>query len=165
MDNPLPCDTDPSPIHSHENPMKVLLLNGPNLNLLGTREPAIYGATTLADVENMVREDAASHGLSFDCFQSNHEGALVDRIHAARTEGVDWILINPGAYTHTSVAIRDALAGVAIPFVEIHISNVHKREPFRHHSYLSDIAEGVIVGLGVQGYRLALQFVAGKRGG
>ncbi|WP_205665095.1 type II 3-dehydroquinate dehydratase [Aquabacterium tepidiphilum] len=141
----------------------MLLLNGPNLNLLGTREPAVYGATTLADVERMVREDGERLGVPVDCFQSNHEGALVDRIHAARSEGVDFILINPGAYTHTSVAIRDALAGVAIPFVEIHISNVHRREAFRHHSYLSDVAEGVIVGLGVQGYRLALQYAAGRR--
>ena len=143
--------------------MKILVLNGPNLNLLGTREPAVYGATTLADVIEMLQQDASMLDVSLDSFQSNHEGALVDRIHAARGEGVDWILINPGAFTHTSVAIRDALAGVAIPFVEVHISNVHKREPFRHHSYLSDIAEGVIVGLGVQGYRLALQFAAGKR--
>lgn len=143
--------------------MKVLVLNGPNLNLLGTREPAVYGATTLADVIEMLQQDAVALGVALDSFQSNHEGALVDRIHAARTEGTDWILINPGAYTHTSVAIRDALAGVAIPFVEVHISNVHKREPFRHHSYLSDIAEGVIVGLGVQGYRLALQFIAGRK--
>lgn len=142
--------------------MKILVLNGPNLNLLGTREPAVYGATTLADVIEMLQQDAASLGLALDSFQSNHEGALVDRIHAAHGDA-DWIIINPGAYTHTSVAIRDALAGVAIPFVEVHISNVHKREPFRHHSYLSDIAEGVILGLGVQGYRLALQFVAGKR--
>ncbi|WP_119154582.1 type II 3-dehydroquinate dehydratase [Caldimonas tepidiphila] len=143
--------------------MKILVLNGPNLNLLGTREPAVYGATTLADVENLLRQDALALGVALDCFQSNHEGALIDRIHAARGDA-DWIVINPGAFTHTSVAIRDALAGVAIPFVEVHISNVHKREPFRHHSYLSDIAEGVIVGLGVQGYRLALQFAAGKRG-
>jgi 3-dehydroquinate dehydratase-2 len=96
------------------------------------------------------------------CFQSNHEGAIVDRIHQARIEGVSWILINPGAYTHTSVAIRDALAGVAIPFVEVHISNVHRREPFRHHSYLSDIAEAVMAGFGTQGYGLALQFIASR---
>ena len=140
--------------------MNVLLVNGPNLNLLGTREPGVYGAATLADVQRDCAAEAAALGLSLQCFQSNHEGALLDRIHAARGEGVDFIVINPGAFTHTSVALRDALAGVAIPFVEVHISNVHKREPFRHHSYLSDIADGVIVGLGVAGYRLALQYIA-----
>ena len=141
---------------------KVLVINGPNLNLLGTREPEIYGATTLADVEDSLRAQGEALGVELSCFQSNHEGAIVDRIHAARAESVAWILINPGAYTHTSVAIRDALAGVAIPFVEVHISNVHKREAFRHHSYLSDIAEAVMVGFGTQGYGLALQFVAGR---
>jgi 3-dehydroquinate dehydratase-2 len=145
--------------------MKILLLNGPNLNLLGTREPAVYGSTTLADVEAMARAEAQANGAELLAFQSNHEGALVDRIHAARGEQVDFIVINPGAYTHTSVAIRDALAGVAIPFFELHISNVHKREPFRHHSYLSDIAEGVIVGLGVAGYRLAVRAAIEKRRG
>ena len=141
---------------------KVLVINGPNLNLLGTREPHIYGSTTLADVENGLRAQGEALGVEVLCFQSNHEGAIVDRIHAARTEGVGWILINAGAYTHTSVAIRDALAGVAIPFVEVHISNVHKREAFRHHSWLSDVAEAVMVGFGTQGYGLALQFVAGR---
>jgi len=139
---------------------KVLVINGPNLNLLGTREPEIYGATTLADVENGLRAQGEALGVEVLCFQSNHEGAIVDRIHAARAEGVAWILINPGAYTHTSVAIRDALAGVAIPFVEVHISNVHRREPFRHHSYLSDVAEAVMAGFGVHGYALALQYIA-----
>ena len=142
--------------------MKVLLLNGPNLNLLGTREPAIYGATTLADVEAMCRTEGAALGLELAAFQSNHEGALVDRIHAAHDEGVRFVVINPGALTHTSVALRDALTGVAIPFIEVHISNVHKREAFRHHSYFSDVAEGVIVGLGTLGYRLALQAAAAK---
>ena len=142
---------------------KVLVINGPNLNLLGTREPEIYGATTLADVEAGLRAQGGQLGVEVLCFQSNHEGAIVDRIHAARTEGVAWILINPGAYTHTSVAIRDALAGVAIPFIEVHISNVHRREPFRHHSYLSDIAEAVMAGFGTAGYGLALQFI-GSRG-
>ena len=141
---------------------KVLVINGPNLNLLGTREPHIYGSTTLADVENGLRVQGEALGVELLCFQSNHEGAIVDRIHAARAEGVGWILINAGAYTHTSVAIRDALAGVAIPFVEVHISNVHKREAFRHHSCLSDVAEAVMVGFGTQGYGLALQFVAGR---
>jgi len=141
---------------------KVLVINGPNLNLLGTREPEIYGATTLADVEAGLHAQGGQLGVEVLCFQSNHEGAIVDRIHAARGEGVGWILINPGAYTHTSVAIRDALAGVAIPFVEVHISNVHKREPFRHHSYLSDVAEAVMAGFGTQGYGLALQYIAGR---
>lgn len=138
--------------------MKLLLINGPNLNLLGTREPQVYGSTTLADVEAAGRAQAAAAGAELVAFQSNHEGAIVDAIHAARTDGTGFIVINPGAFTHTSVAIRDALAGVAIPFVEVHISNVHKREPFRHHSYLSDIAVGTVVGLGTMGYTLALQF-------
>lgn len=141
---------------------KVLVINGPNLNLLGVREPEIYGATTLADIESGLRAQGETLGVEVLCFQSNHEGAIVDRIHQARSEGVRWVLINPGAYTHTSVAIRDALAGVAIPFVELHISNVHKREPFRHHSYLSDIAEAVMAGFGTQGYVLALQYIAGR---
>lgn len=136
---------------------KLLLINGPNLNLLGLREPGVYGSATLADVERRCAALAASRGHELAVFQSNGEGALVDRIHAARDEGVAFILINPGAYTHTSVALRDALLGVAIPFIEVHISNVHAREPFRHHSYLSDVAVGVICGLGVQGYELALE--------
>lgn len=136
----------------------LLLLNGPNLNLLGTREPHIYGATTLADVEQAAREQAAAAGAQLAAFQSNHEGALIDRIHAARAEGVDYIVINPGGLTHTSVALRDALAGVAIPFVEVHISNIYQREAFRHHSYLSAIATGTICGLGIAGYRLAIDF-------
>ncbi|AVR95266.1 type II 3-dehydroquinate dehydratase [Pseudoduganella armeniaca] len=136
----------------------LLLLNGPNLNLLGTREPQIYGATTLADVERAAQEQATAAGAQLAVFQSNHEGALIDRIHAARTEGVDYIVINPGGYTHTSVALRDALAGVAIPFVEVHISNIYQREAFRHHSYLSAIATGTICGLGIEGYRLAIDF-------
>ncbi|ETN38973.1 catabolic 3-dehydroquinase [Cyphellophora europaea CBS 101466] len=144
----------------------VLLINGPNLNLLGTREPAIYGSTTLKDVEGSMYQHATKHNLKLSTFQSNHEGHIIDRIHASYGEGVDAIIINPGAFTHTSVAIRDALAGLSIPFVELHISNVHKREPFRHHSYLSDKAEGVIAGLGVFGYIAALDYWAWKfRGG
>jgi 3-dehydroquinate dehydratase-2 len=139
--------------------MKLLVLNGPNLNLLGTREPAVYGATTLADVEASLVAMARAHEVQISCFQSNHEGALIDRIHQARLESVDAIVINPGGLTHTSVALRDALSGVAIPFVEVHISNIHKREAFRHHSYLSDVAIGVVAGLGTQGYALALQFL------
>ncbi|MBF6991158.1 type II 3-dehydroquinate dehydratase [Cupriavidus sp. IK-TO18] len=137
---------------------KVLVLHGPNLNLLGMREPETYGHTTLADIDAALADHASKAGISLASFQSNHEGALVDRIHAAREEGVDFIIINPAAYTHTSVALRDALAGVAIPFVEVHLSNVHRRESFRHHSYFSDIAVGVICGLGWQGYLLALDY-------
>ena len=136
---------------------KLLVINGPNLNLLGLREPGVYGSTTLADLEAQCIEAARSLGHDLATFQHNHEGALVDRIHAARGEGVAFIVINPGAYTHTSVALRDALLGVAIPFIEVHISNVHAREAFRQHSYLSDIAVGVITGLGIQGYELALR--------
>lgn len=141
----------------------ILLMNGPNLNLLGTREPGVYGASTLADVEQAAQAQAAAAGAQLSCFQSNHEGALIDRIHAARTEGVDMIVINPGGLTHTSVALRDALSGVAIPFVEIHISNIYQREEFRHHSFLSAIAQGTICGLGVDGYRLAIDFALKNR--
>lgn len=139
--------------------MNILLINGVNLNLLGTREPEIYGAETLADVEQNAQKLGAQLNLNVRCVQSNHEGELVDAIQAARGN-TDWIIINAGAFTHTSVAIRDALAGVAIPFVEVHISNVHAREHFRHHSFLSDKAVGVIVGLGTFGYQAALQFIA-----
>ncbi|MEB0140451.1 MULTISPECIES: type II 3-dehydroquinate dehydratase [unclassified Undibacterium] len=137
---------------------KLLLLNGPNLNLLGQREPATYGAVTLADIEAAAQAQAAQAGANLVCFQSNHEGALIDRIHAAREQQIDVIIINPGGLTHTSVALRDALAGVAIPFIEVHISNVHARESFRHHSFLSAIAKGVICGFGSDGYRMALDF-------
>ena len=137
---------------------KLLLLNGPNLNLLGTREPAVYGAATLADIESAATAQAEAAGASLSCFQSNHEGALIDRIHAAREEGVDAIVINPGGLTHTSVALRDALAAVAIPFIEVHISNIYQREEFRHHSYLSAVARGTICGLGIDGYRFAIDF-------
>jgi 3-dehydroquinate dehydratase II len=135
---------------------RILLLNGPNLNLLGTREPQVYGHETLADVEAAAQQICAARGAQVDCFQSNHEGALIDRIHAARQDSTAWIVINPGGLTHTSVALRDALAGVAIPFFEVHVSNVHKREAFRHHSFLSELAAGVIVGFGVAGYAMAL---------
>ena len=134
----------------------ILLLNGPNLNLLGTREPETYGRLTLAELERDTTAVAARLGCTLSCFQSNAEHALIDRIHAARDAGVGFIVINPGAYTHTSVALRDALLGVAIPFIEVHLSNVHARESFRHHSYLSDIARGVITGLGAQGYEFAI---------
>ena len=141
---------------------KILILNGPNLNLLGTREPQVYGHTTLADVETLMAKLATERGVDAECFQSNHEGALIDRIHAARTQGVGYIMINPGGLTHTSVALRDALAGVAIPFIEVHISNVHKREEFRHHSYLSGIAEAVLCGFGTSGYSMALNYICDK---
>lgn len=144
--------------------MHILVLQGPNLNLLGTREPAVYGAATLVQIQASLDAFAAERGARLSHFQSNHEGGLVDRIHAARGEAVEFIVINPGAYTHTSVAIRDALAGVAIPFVEVHLSNVHRREPFRHHSYFSDLAEGVIVGLGPLGYRLAIEYALERSG-
>ncbi|MDB5822740.1 MAG: aroQ [Herminiimonas sp.] len=134
----------------------LLLLNGPNLNLLGTREPDVYGSSTLADVEKAALDQATQAGAKLACFQSNHEGALVDRIHAARAENVDAIIINAAGLTHTSVALRDALSGVNIPFIEVHISNVHAREAFRHESYLSAIAVGVICGLGIDGYRAAI---------
>lgn len=136
----------------------ILLVNGPNLNMLGTREPEVYGSTTLADIEQATVAQAHAAGAKLSCFQSNHEGALIDRIQAAKAEGVDAIVINPGGFTHTSIALRDALAAVAIPFVEVHISNIHQREAFRHHSYLSGIAVGVICGLGTEGYRAALEF-------
>ena len=141
---------------------KILILNGPNLNLLGTREPQVYGHTTLADVEAQMAKLAGERGVAAECFQSNHEGALIDRIHAARTQGVGYIMINPGGLTHTSVALRDALAGVAIPFIEVHISNVHKREEFRHHSYLSGIAEAVLCGFGTSGYSMALNYICDR---
>jgi len=136
----------------------VLVLHGPNLNLLGTREPAVYGRDTLADINRRLLTQAGAAGAELATFQSNHEGALVDRVHAARGEGVAFIILNPAGLTHTSVALRDALAGVAIPFVEVHLSNIHTREPFRHHSYFSDKAVGTIVGLGAQGYELALSY-------
>ena len=141
---------------------KLLLLNGPNLNLLGTREPEVYGSTTLGAIERDAVAQAKSAGATLACFQSNHEGQLIDRIHAARSEGVEAIVINPGGFTHTSVALRDALAGVAIPFIEVHISNIHRRESFRHHSYLSELAAGVICGFGVEGYRHAIDFALTK---
>jgi 3-dehydroquinate dehydratase-2 len=141
--------------------MRVLLLNGPNLNLLGLREPGLYGADTLEAIEADLRHQADVMGVALETFQSNHEGALIDRIHAARGEA-DGILINAGAYTHTSIALRDALLGVAIPFVELHLSNVHAREPFRHHSLLADKALGVICGFGPASYALALEGLVGR---
>lgn len=141
------------------NPL-VWVIHGPNLNLLGTREPETYGSTTLSDINQMLAADALGFGVRVEAFQSNHEGALVDHIQRAKSEEVQFIIINPAAYTHTSVAIRDALAAVDLPFIEVHLSNVHRREAFRHRSFLSDIATGVIAGLGAEGYRLALRYAA-----
>lgn len=135
----------------------ILVLNGPNLNLLGTREPEIYGSTTLADVENTLTLQAKDAGHSLDFMQSNAEHDIINKIHSARGK-VDFIIINPAAFTHTSVAIRDAILGVDIPFVEVHLSNVHAREPFRHHSYFNDVAKAVLCGLGTKGYEYALDF-------
>jgi len=146
-------------------PVTLLVLHGPNLNLLGTREPAVYGHATLADVNRRLEVQAKSAGVRLQTFQSNHEGALIDRVHAALTEGVRFIIINPAGLTHTSVALRDALAGVDIPYVEVHLTNVHAREAFRHHSYFSDKAVGTIVGLGPRGYEYALAFAVDRLGG
>jgi len=144
---------------------RLLLLNGANLNLLGTREPEVYGRTTLTDIEFDLTALAENDGHRLECFQSNAEHALVDHIHQAARESVDCAIINPGAFTHTSVAIRDAFLGTGLPFIEIHISNIHRREPFRRHSYLSDVAAGVIIGRGPAGYRLAYQAALSRLGG
>nr|VFJ86004.1 MAG: 3-dehydroquinate dehydratase [Candidatus Kentron sp. LFY]VFJ99076.1 MAG: 3-dehydroquinate dehydratase [Candidatus Kentron sp. LFY] len=149
---------------------KLLLLHGPNLNLLGEREPGIYGSAGLSDINRELTALVGDQGHELMCFQSNAEHVLVDRIQATREEGVEFIVINPAAFTHTSIAIRDALLAVAIPFIEVHLSNVYRREPFRHHSYLSDIAVGVIAGLGPRGYEFALRAAMGhvvnqKKGG
>ena len=141
----------------------ILLINGPNLNLLGTREPQIYGSETLEDVESAAKRQTENLGITLHTFQSNHEGAIIDRIQEVRGS-CDFIIINPGGLTHTSVATRDALLGVQIPFVEVHVSNIHAREPWRNHSYLSDKAVGVVCGLGVFGYTAAIDFVVRKMG-
>jgi 3-dehydroquinate dehydratase-2 len=140
----------------------VLVLQGPNLNLLGTREPEIYGKETLDDIHQQLLSQAVAAQVHLVTYQSNHEGEMIDRIQAAKLEGVQFIILNPGGYSHTSVAIRDALVGVGIPFIEVHLSNIHQREAFRHHSYFSDVAIGVICGLGSIGYRLALEAVITK---
>jgi len=138
---------------------QILVLHGPNLNLLGSREPEIYGRETLADINRRLIAHGKAAGASVTCFQSNHEGALIDRVQQSKKQQVAAIIINPAGFTHTSVALRDALAGVAIPFIEVHLSNIHAREPFRRHSYFSDQAAGTICGLGSRGYELALQFI------
>lgn len=139
---------------------KILVLNGPNLNLLGTREPGVYGAETLADVEKLCRAEGEALGVEIDCRQSNHEGQLIDWIHEAGREiaagTMIGVVFNPGAYTHTSVALHDAIKGASVTLIELHISNVHAREEFRHHSYISPAARGIMVGFGVQGYALAI---------
>ncbi len=136
----------------------LLILHGPNLNLLGTREPETYGRTTLAEIDADLQRICSERGATMRAFQSNHEGVLVDRVQAAAADGTDFIVINPAAFTHTSVALRDALAGVSIPFLEVHLSNVHRREPFRQRSYFSDLAVGVICGLGSASYRSAVAY-------
>jgi len=138
---------------------KIVVLHGPNLNRLGTREPSVYGSTTLAQLDASLQKKAADAHIKLTCVQSNHEGALIEAIHQAGDNKVNYLIINPAAFTHTSIALRDALIAVSIPFIEVHISNIYAREAFRHHSYLSDIAQGVISGLGVNGYLLALQAI------
>ena len=136
---------------------KILVIHGPNLNLLGQREPQHYGSDSLATIDARLAQMGRDAGFAVDSFQSNAEAPLIERVHQAREDGTGFIIINPAAFTHTSVALRDALAAVRIPYIEVHLSNVHAREPFRHHSYFSDLAAGVITGLGPQGYELALQ--------
>ena len=136
--------------------MKILVLNGPNLNLLGTREPEVYGTDSLEDIQNSLQSLALKNSINIDFYQSNSENALIERLHKAKQDSVDYIIINPGAFTHTSIALRDAFLGVDIPFIEVHISNIYSREEFRKKSYLSDISKGLITGLGVAGYEFAL---------
>jgi len=152
----------PTKARSAKCSQRILVLHGPNLNLLGLREPEIYGNETLASINDSLARQAKAASVDLITFQSNHEGDLIDRVQAARSEKVGFIIINPGGYTHTSVALRDALSGIAIPFVEVHLSNIHAREAFRRHSHFSDIAVGVICGLGSQGYRLALDFAINR---
>ena len=139
--------------------MKILVLNGPNLNLLGTREPEIYGTETLHDIENRLKRLASESSIDIDFFQSNSEDGLIDRLHQAKKDSVDYVIINPGAFTHTSVALRDAFLGTNIPFIEVHISNIYSREDFRKKSFLSDISTGLITGLGTAGYEFALSSI------
>ncbi len=151
--------TSRSSVRAKQGAKKILVLHGPNLNMLGTREPEIYGSETLADIDGRLVAQGKLAGARVICFQSNQEGALIDRVQLAKKENIAAIIINPAGFTHTSVALRDALAAVAIPFVEVHLSNIHAREPFRSHSFFSALAVGTICGLGSHGYELALQFV------
>ena len=139
-------------------PARILVLHGPNLNMLGTREPAIYGSESLESINERLTSSAKKEDITLEVFQSNQEGALIERVHAAKKQRISWIIVNPGGLTHTSVALRDAFAAAAIPFIEVHLSNIYSREPFRRHSYFSDLAVGTICGLGSRGYDLALQF-------
>jgi len=147
------------------SPGKVLVLHGPNLNLLGSREPEIYGRETLADIDRRLKAAAREAGVRVQTFQSNHEGELIERIQRAKREGVTFVIFNPAGYTHSSVALRDALAAVKLPFIEVHLSNVHAREPFRHRSYFSDVAVGTICGLGSRGYDFALSYALARQKG
>jgi 3-dehydroquinate dehydratase-2 len=140
----------------------VLVLNGPNLNLLGTREPQIYGRETLEDINQRLARAARAAGVKFDCFQSNHEGVMVDRVQQAARDGVGFILLNPAAFTYSSIALRDGLTAVRIPFIEVHLSNIHAREPWRAHSHFTAVAVGSILGLGSRGYDLALEYAIGR---
>lgn len=144
-----------------EGPRRILVLHGPNLNLLGTREPSIYGAATLEEINARVTARAQAEGATLVSFQSNAESALIDRVQQAASDGTQFIIINPAAFTHTSVALRDALAAVKLPFIEVHLSNVFAREPFRHHSYFTELAVGMICGLGARGYELAVEYALG----
>lgn len=143
-------------------PTKILVINGPNLNLLGSREPQVYGVETLDEINSVLSTLAADLGADLLFYQSNHEGGLIDRIQQTRFEGVGGIIINPGAFTHTSVALRDAISAVSLPTIEVHLSNVHSREPFRHHSLIAPVVSGQIVGLGAIGYQLALRAILAK---
>ena len=143
---------------SSRTPRRILIIHGPNLDMLGAREPSIYGKESLARINERLARIAKREGASLEAFQSNHEGALIERVHRARKQRISWIIVNPGGLTHTSVALRDALAAVAIPFLEVHLSNIYSREPFRRHSYFSDLAVGTICGLGSRAYEFALQF-------
>ncbi len=154
----MPRKRSPNSAQSPVAKQKILVIHGPNLNLLGTREPEYYGGQSLAEIDAALQEQGRAAGVTVECYQSNAEHALIDRIHAARDEDVSYIIINPAAFTHTSVALRDALAAVGIPFIEVHLSNVHAREAFRHRSYFSELAVGVISGLGAMGYLFALGY-------
>jgi 3-dehydroquinate dehydratase-2 len=153
---PIPGKT--APVGRRSASKKILVLNGPNLNLLGSREPDTYGRETLRDIVQRLSKAAAGKGARLEAFQSNQEGALIERVHAAKKQQVAFIIVNPAGFTHSSVALRDALAAVGIPFIEVHLSNIHAREPFRHRSYFSDLAVGTICGLGSRGYDLALEY-------